>query len=273
MANVESNLSVWEQTWDWSGAGDEWSSWWGDTPALWHGALLPRLHAFLPAAKILEIAPGYGRWTQYLKDACERLVVVDLAERCIDHCRERFATASNIEYHVNDGRSLDMVADRSVDLAFSFDSLVHVEADVLESYFTELARTLRPDGVALIHHSIAGDYGRLNALVRRIPEKVRRPLVNRGVLIDAYAWRAESVTAAGVRAHCERVGLACASQERINWEHGGPFLIDALTLVTPRGSAWERPTATSRNPFFRREAGRMSHLYARSSFPRGRETP
>jgi SAM-dependent methyltransferase len=273
MANVESNLSVWERTWDWSGGGDEWSSWWGGTPALWHGALLPRLHAFLPAPTILEIAPGYGRWTQYLKDLCDRLLVVDLTERCIDHCRERFAAASNIEYHVNDGRSLDMVADRSVDLAFSFDSLVHVEADVLESYLTELARTLRPDGVAFIHHSVAGDYGRLNALVRRLPERVRRPLVNRGALIDAYAWRAESVTAAGVRAHCDRVGLACAGQERINWEHGGPFLIDALTLVTPRGSAWERPTATSRNPFFRREAGRMAHLYARSSFPRGGRTP
>ena len=133
MADTESNLEIWNESWDWSGRGDEWSDWWGGTPALWFGALLPRIHAFLPAETILEIGPGYGRWSQYLKGLCRRLVLVDLAERCIEHCRGRFADASNIEYHVNDGRSLAMVEDGSVDLAFSFDSLVHAEADVLEA--------------------------------------------------------------------------------------------------------------------------------------------
>src|SRR3954464_15727991 len=101
MPEIDHNVAVWETSWDWSEQGEEWSGWWGGTPALWHGALLPRLHAFLPAPTILEIAPGYGRWTQYLKNCCDRLVVVDLAERCIEHCRERFSGASNIEYHVN----------------------------------------------------------------------------------------------------------------------------------------------------------------------------
>ena len=267
MANVEDNLAIWDSTWDWASGGDEWSSWWGGTPALWHGALMPRIHTFLPAGTVLEIAPGFGRWTQYLKDSCERLVVVDLAERCIEHCRDRFADATNIEYHVNDGRSLDMVADGSLDFAFSFDSLVHVEMDVLSSYLAELARVLKPDGVAFIHHTTVGDYGPLNTKVRRMPERLRRPLVRRGALIDAYAWRAESVTADAVNAACEQVGLACVAQEKINWEHGGPFLIDALTLLTPRGSSWERPRVVTRNPRFRREARVMAELYARQSFP------
>ncbi|MEK6280890.1 MAG: hypothetical protein AABN95_11100 [Acidobacteriota bacterium] len=29
---------------------------------------LPRIHPFIPVGTILEIAPGYGRWTHYLKD-------------------------------------------------------------------------------------------------------------------------------------------------------------------------------------------------------------
>src|SRR5688500_1699608 len=124
MPEVEHNAEVWEAGWDWSQQGDEWSEWWGGTPALWHGALLPRLHPFLPAGTVLEIAPGYGRWSQYLKDRCDRLILVDLAEKCIDGCRRRFADADNIEFHVNDGKSLDMVEDGSIDLAFSFDSLV-----------------------------------------------------------------------------------------------------------------------------------------------------
>ena len=51
-----------------------------------------------------------------------------------------------------------MVADRSVDFAFSFDSLVHADAEVLDAYAAELARTLAPDGVAFIHHSNLGAY-------------------------------------------------------------------------------------------------------------------
>lgn len=45
------------------------------------------------------------------------------------------------------------MGDGAVDLAFSFDSLVHVEIDVIEGYLTELARVLVPDGVAILHHS------------------------------------------------------------------------------------------------------------------------
>ena len=37
----------------------------------------------------------------------------------------------NARFVSNNGRSLPMVADSSMDLAFSFDSLVHIEADVL----------------------------------------------------------------------------------------------------------------------------------------------
>jgi ubiquinone/menaquinone biosynthesis C-methylase UbiE len=233
---------------------------------MWFGALLPRIHAHLPTGTILEIAPGYGRWTQFLKDSCERLVIVDLAERCIEHCRRRFADAGNIEYHVNDGRSLAMVEDGSIDFVFSFDSLVHVEADVLEAYLGELARKLRPDGVGFLHHSNAGRYRALTALAKRMPERVRRPLVNRGALVDVYAWRAESVTAEWFADQCGRAGLACVAQEKIPWQHG-PFLTDVLSLFTPRGSRWERPLTVASNPHFRQEALRMARLWAVSPSP------
>jgi SAM-dependent methyltransferase len=269
MADVDRNLAVWDATWEWSDRGDEWSAWWGGTRALWFGALVPRIHAFIPAGTILEIGPGFGRWTQFLKDACDRLVIVDLAERCIDHCRERFADATNIEYHVNDGRSLEMVADGSIDFAFSFDSLVHAEADVLEAYVEQLARKLRPDGAGFVHHSNAGHHRALAALTRRTPAAIRRRLVPRGALIDIGAWRAESVTAEGFAAACERVGLACLSQEKINWEHG-PFLTDTLSAFAAQGSRFERPRRVLRNPLFRAEAKRMARLYAQTGVPGSR---
>ena len=88
----------------------------------WYGSILPRISAFVPADTILEIAPGYGRWTAFLKDLCKRMIIVDLSEKCIDRCRQRFENLSHISYFVNDGKSLEMVVDGSVDFIFSFDS-------------------------------------------------------------------------------------------------------------------------------------------------------
>ena len=64
----------------------------------------------------------------YLKEHCRQLHLVDPAAECIEGCRRRFAAESHLTYHVNDGRSLEMIPNQSVDFVFSFDSLVHVAA-------------------------------------------------------------------------------------------------------------------------------------------------
>src|SRR5512143_2258054 len=121
-------LALNKQHWDayaWPQGGDEWSAAWGGSEYVWYAVLLPRLLRFVPAGTILEIAPGYGRWTQYLKELCDRMILVDLAAQCIDACQRRFADSHHITYCVNDGLSLECVPPRSVDFVFSYDSLVH----------------------------------------------------------------------------------------------------------------------------------------------------
>lgn len=263
MGDVGQNIEIWNKTWDWSQRGDEWSEWWGGTEAEWFGALLPRIHSYVPTGTILEVAPGFGRWTQYLKDLCDRLIVVDLAERCIEHCRKRFVDAPNIEYHVNDGRSLAMVPDDSVDFVFSFDSLVHAQAEILAAYLQELSQKLVPDGVGFIHHSNAGAQRWTTWVATRTPDRLRRRLVDVGMLPDVYAWRDTSVTAEWFASQCEVVGLRCIAQEKINWGHG-LFLSDVLSIVTRRGSRWDSETRVRRNPLFRWEARRMALLYAKT---------
>ena len=72
-----------------------------------------------------------------------------------------------------------MVEDGSIDFVFSFDSLVHVEADVLDAYLDQLARKLTPDGVGFIHHSNMGRALRpaSRARPRACPRASARPLV------------------------------------------------------------------------------------------------
>jgi SAM-dependent methyltransferase len=264
--SLSEQLRVWDREYDWSLGGDEWSGKWGGTEALWHGTLLPRISPYVPAGTVLEIAPGHGRCSQFLEHLAERLVLVDISESCIEACRKRFAGSEKIEFHVNDGRSLDAIADRSVDFAFSFDSLVHVEGDVLEAYLGELARTLAADGVAFIHHSNLGALRVALAIATRVPDGLRAPLAKAGLIVDLSAWRAMTVSADGFAALCRRAGLSCISQELINWS-GGPHLIDAFSVVTRSGSRWERDRAVVRNRAFRREAERVRRLYASEFSP------
>ena len=60
-----------------------------------------------------------------MKNLCDSLIIVDLAESCIEACKTRFQSEENFQYFVNDGKSLEMINDSSVDFIFSFDSLVH----------------------------------------------------------------------------------------------------------------------------------------------------
>lgn len=268
MPDLNENLATWNAASSWTARGDEWSGPWGGSDPQWWGTLLPRVHTFLPAQTVLELGPGHGRWTHYLKDRAQELIVVDLAESCISACRERFASAENIAFHVNDGRSLPMVESRSVDFAFSFDSLVHAEADVLQAYLQELSRTLKPDGVGFIHHSNMGALRRHAKRAGVVPQRLRPTLIKRGMIVNLHAWRAVTPTATAVARACEPNGLACIGQELIAWEYGR-FLTDTISLVTPLGSCWERANVVVENPCFIAEARRLARtecLYGRSSF-------
>ena len=160
MPTVEQNLQMWDAEYVWTKEGEEWSSTWGGSESQWFGAIFPRIQSFVPAGTILELAPGFGRWTNYLKNCCERLIIVDLSESCIRACQQRFASESHITYHINDGQSLSMISDESIDLVFSFDSLVHAEADVIRAYLNQLAKKLKRNGVGFLHHSNIGEYRR-----------------------------------------------------------------------------------------------------------------
>jgi ubiquinone/menaquinone biosynthesis C-methylase UbiE len=142
------NYDRW-QAWDWSLRGEEWTE-----SAAWKASLVDDVMTpfMAGAAVILEIGPGGGRWTEELRHLAPRLIVVDISDRCIELCRERFAEAGNIQYEVNDGRTLPFLADESVDRVWSFDVFVHIARDDVASYLREIGRVLAPGGRALIHH-------------------------------------------------------------------------------------------------------------------------
>ncbi len=213
---------------DWREAGEEWSAPWGSSVAQWNGTILPRIRDSLPTGTILEIAPGFGRWTHYLKDYCEKLLVVDKSSECIEACRERFAADSRVRCYLNDGRSLSMIPDSSVDFVFSFDSFVHPDREIVEAYLRELGTKLKIGGKGFIHHSNFGEYA--DSPRERIPEALAKPLIKVKILDWAH-HRNPGMSAELFRALCRRM--------RQRWSE------IQISCARPREFAGDREAAAS----------------------------
>lgn len=221
MPTRNENIKQWNEKYDWIQEGDEWSSSWGNSDSLWNYMLFPRIKNHLRVKNILEIAPGYGRITNYLKDYCESLFIVDVSENCITACKNRFKESTNINYYVNDGMSLNMIADNSIDLIISFDSLVHAESNVIENYVKEFSKKLKPGGAGFIHHSNLKSF----LAVYRLSLSLIFPINVKG-----KHWRAKSMSADLFKKYCTSNNLNCHTQELINW--GSDFLIDTFSTFT-----------------------------------------
>jgi SAM-dependent methyltransferase len=211
MPNVDWNAAYWGDASSWTAEGEEWSRHWGSSMVQWYYTILPRISTCVPAARIVEIAPGYGRWTRFLLGQCHSYRGYDLSQICIDSCIQKFARgrqAEIVDFIVNDGKSLVLEKTESVDFVFSFDSLVHAEKDVIDRYLIEIARVLCPRGRAFLHHS---NYGALS------PD-TPNPHV-----------RGSSVSAASVEQVARAAGLFVLAQETISWQ--GIVGLDCLTLL------------------------------------------
>lgn len=240
MPTLEWNKNLWDGAYDWGNKGEIWSKRWGGCEAQWFGTLYPRIHRFLPADHILEIAPGYGRWTGFLLEhARTGYQGVDISAECATACTERYQDVDKASFFQNDGLDLSCIEDGSVDFVFSFDSLVHVDMGVLSSYIPQLLRKLRGDGVAFIHHSNRADSGETSRNEQSRDEGVSARLV------------AELV---------RKNGGVMLIQECVNWKSEG--LIDAFSVFARSGSRWQDSATVISNPHFDEEARRISETQA-----------
>lgn len=237
MPDIAWNKAAWEERYDWSHHGEEWSRPWMNSRAQWYGSIFPRVSKWLPSERILEIAPGFGRWTRFLVDlATENYAGVDLSQACIDGCNSRFSDRPNASFYVNDGLSLDCISATQFDFVFSFDSLVHAEFAVFEQYVPQILAKLSGDGVAFIHHA--------NASPGVDELEVRRHL------------RATDVSSALIKQLIEAHHGVVLIQEEINWRSRSR--IDCFTTFCLKGSRHESGYQKLENDHFMAEA----HLIA-----------
>jgi len=229
MPDLAWNAAFWNGHYNWKTGGEEWSEAWGGSEAQWFGSLYPRLHCFLRGKSVLEIAPGFGRWTKFLIPGSVSYVGVDISQECVDACRRTFFGIERATFVKNDGLSLAGIKINTCDVVFSFDSLVHVDLEIIESYIPEILRVLSPDGVAFIHHSNLAAFN----------GSIGQPHV-----------RSLTVSADNVVGAIKAAGGSVLIQEIINW--GGEHMHDCLTLFGRQRANFK--SIRIENPNFMEEA-------------------
>ena len=96
---------------------------------------------------VLDVACGEGYGSALLARHASHVTGVDISPQAIEHAKSAYSGLRNASF-VCAGCTRLPIPDASIDLAVSFETLEHIEAQ--ESFLDELARVLKPDGVLLI---------------------------------------------------------------------------------------------------------------------------
>jgi SAM-dependent methyltransferase len=125
----------------------------------------------------VDLGCGVGRFSRAFANRFREVLGVDVSEEMVRQARETNPPDAhpNLRFETGDGVTLP-AADSAHDFVFSYEVFQHMPSeDVIRSNLREVARILRPGGVALLHVKTEPEGGRLKAAIARlIPDAALR---------------------------------------------------------------------------------------------------
>lgn len=151
--SISQNKLTWNN-WDWNQMGEEWTK-----SESWKNKLVSEIIVKLipEDSSIIEVGPGGGRWTEFLKNKASLLYLIDISKKCLELSAERFSKDKNIQYKLIKDIKFDFLEAKSIDVVFSYDVFVHIDKTQIAEYFNEFARVLKNRGRIILHYSKVGD--------------------------------------------------------------------------------------------------------------------
>lgn len=99
-----------------------------------------------PEGRVLDLGCGIGRIAAEIAGRFAEVVGVDVSPAMIETARAMHADRRGLRFDANSGSDLAAFPAADMDLIFSYSVLPHLPPDVLESYFLEVGRVLKPGG-------------------------------------------------------------------------------------------------------------------------------
>jgi ubiquinone/menaquinone biosynthesis C-methylase UbiE len=105
--------------------------------------------------RVLDIACGEGYGSALLARRAGHVLGVDVSAEAIDHAKRAYPRVANVEFKVGSCTAIP-APDASVDVVVSFETIEHIAEH--EEFLAELARVLKPDGVAILSSPNKAEY-------------------------------------------------------------------------------------------------------------------
>ncbi len=116
----------------------------------------------------LDYGCGVGRLSRALAARFRSVIGVDFSESMLSEAARANAGVPNLRFERNDGRSLAMVPDGTVDFVYSVIALQHSPPEAQRAVLREFARVLAPGGIAVFQTPSRPDTGTLPGLAYRL---------------------------------------------------------------------------------------------------------
>ena len=110
-----------------------------------------------PQMTVLDFGCGPGYLAQEAAKFCNKVIAVDISCGVIA-CARELNSLDNISYYTNDGKSLSMLDDSSIDLIYSFAVVQHLSEELFEGFLREFFRVLKPRGKVVCHVVLGNNY-------------------------------------------------------------------------------------------------------------------
>jgi len=105
-----------------------------------------------PQDVVLEIGAGGGRWSRNFANRVAHAFLVDGTPALEPAIRQQ-NDWQGFSYHVSTDGMMPFLETGSIDYCFSFDTFVHFETPLFETYITEIGRSLKKGGLFHLHYA------------------------------------------------------------------------------------------------------------------------
>jgi SAM-dependent methyltransferase len=107
-----------------------------DVEQIWDAFIEPVIDP-LTYSTAVDIGAGRGRHSAKLGTRAAKVICVDINPENVEAMRSRFSDDERFNIILNDGVTLQEIDSETIDLAFSFDSMVHFDIEIVISYINE----------------------------------------------------------------------------------------------------------------------------------------